>query len=182
MCTGNVCRSPYIERRLRQLLGPHGIQVTSAGTSALVGMPIDPGSAARLGRVGADIADFAARPLTADLIAGADLVLVADRDHRAAVVRMHAKALRSCFTLGDFADLVRHADLSSAAPGMPWVAHVAAVAASCRGRVPPRDRSDSDIVDPYRRPDRVFDAMAAQVERDLESVVRALTPPSPLRP
>ena len=45
VCTGNICRSPYIERRLAGLLADTDAVVTSAGTRALVGAPIEPGSA-----------------------------------------------------------------------------------------------------------------------------------------
>ena len=44
VCTGNVCRSPYIERRLRHELAGTGIEVTSAGTRALVGHDMDAGT------------------------------------------------------------------------------------------------------------------------------------------
>ena len=39
VCTGNVCRSPAVERLLASKLGPT-VSVASAGTHALVGHPI----------------------------------------------------------------------------------------------------------------------------------------------
>ena len=54
VCTGNVCRSPYIERRLRHELAGTGIEVTSAGTRALVGRDMDAGSRDILQRSGVD--------------------------------------------------------------------------------------------------------------------------------
>jgi len=39
VCTGNICRSPMAERRLRQLLP--GKQIDSAGVKALVDSPAD---------------------------------------------------------------------------------------------------------------------------------------------
>ena len=38
VCTGNVCRSPAVERLLASKLGPT-VSVASAGTHALVGHP-----------------------------------------------------------------------------------------------------------------------------------------------
>ena len=39
VCTGNICRSPAVERLLTRKLGPT-VSVSSAGTHALVGHPI----------------------------------------------------------------------------------------------------------------------------------------------
>jgi len=47
VCTGNVCRSPAVERLLSTELGPT-VQVSSAGTHALVGHPISQPMAALL--------------------------------------------------------------------------------------------------------------------------------------
>ena len=47
VCTGNVCRSPAVERLLASKLGPT-VSVSSAGTHALVGHPISEPMAALL--------------------------------------------------------------------------------------------------------------------------------------
>jgi protein-tyrosine phosphatase len=176
VCTGNVCRSPYIERRLAQLLGHTGLVITSAGTDAMVGAPIEPASAARLQRVGADSKNFAARMLTPAILAEVDLVLTATREHRAKAVRMHPRAMRSCFTLGDFSDLVRDLPHESPAPDESWAAHVARLAHGARGVVPPRPSDEADIVDPYRRPDYFYDQMVSQIEREIGPIIDALIP------
>ena len=45
VCTGNICRSPFIERALQAELdrswGPGVVEVTSAGTGAMVGEPMN---------------------------------------------------------------------------------------------------------------------------------------------
>ena len=41
VCTGNICRSPLAEYRLKELLVDKGILITSAGVNALVGQPAD---------------------------------------------------------------------------------------------------------------------------------------------
>ncbi len=107
VCTGNVCRSPYLERRLRQELAGTGIRVESAGTHAMVGRDMDPGTRALLAALGADTGGFAARDLTPELMAGADLVVTAAREHRAGATRLHPAALRRTITLRDLADLLR---------------------------------------------------------------------------
>ncbi|GAB3624535.1 hypothetical protein GCM10027418_26200 [Mariniluteicoccus endophyticus] len=41
VCTGNICRSPAGHLLLQRYLGD-SVEVTSAGTHALVGQPVDP--------------------------------------------------------------------------------------------------------------------------------------------
>ena len=61
VCTGNICRSPYAERRLRQLLPEAGIEIASAGTGAVVGSDIETETRDALRRKGADVTGFRAR-------------------------------------------------------------------------------------------------------------------------
>lgn len=175
VCTGNICRSPFVERMLRASL-PGSFEVTSAGTAALVGEPMDPEAAERLRRHGGDSEGFVARQLTALMVAGADLVLTATRAHRAAVASLQPSSLPYLFTLGDFSDLAAGAEITlTPLPEASRVAQVTRVVADRRGLVPPRDASDVDIVDPYRRHGQVFDAMAQGVLASLPPVLRLLT-------
>ncbi|MBM6401102.1 low molecular weight phosphatase family protein [Phycicoccus sonneratiae] len=177
VCTGNVCRSPYLERRLRQDLAGTGIEVSSAGTRGLVGRDMDPTSRALLVRAGADAEGFAARELTSELVAGADLVITAAREHRAAAARLHPAALRRAMTLRDLADLLDGVTPRELADGYhgesTWVRHVVDVAASRRGLVPAR-QDGVDVTDPIGRGPEVFDRMAAEIDGALVPVVAAL--------
>ncbi|MEW1954952.1 low molecular weight phosphatase family protein [Terrabacter sp. NPDC080008] len=184
ICTGNVCRSPYIERRLRQLLDGADVQVESAGTGALVGSAIEPGSVDALGAVGADATGFASRQLTPALLDSADLVIAATQRHRADAVALHPRALRRTFTLGELADLVHGADLVEAAaetdtaPDAPWAAVVADIARGRRGLHPARPADESDIPDPYRQGAEAYAAMSTAIEAEIHTVATALTPPA----
>ncbi|WP_327046217.1 sugar phosphate nucleotidyltransferase [Microbispora sp. NBC_01189] len=76
VCTGNICRSAMAERITLAALGPGSpILVGSAGTRAAEGHPMSERSRVELLRLGGDPSGFAARPLTAEAVAGADLVL-----------------------------------------------------------------------------------------------------------
>ena len=112
VCTGNICRSPLAEQLLRQNLTAAGIDavVTSAGTRAMTGSAMTPEAAALSSQYGASNTDHVARQLTEKLIADADLVLTATRDHRRDVVTMLPKATRYTFTLNQFARLVAAAE------------------------------------------------------------------------
>ena len=184
VCTGNICRSPFIERLLQRRLdehrpgSDHGIQVRSAGTSAMTGCSMDERAAAQLVAYGGDPAGFTARDLTAELIAESDLVLTATRAHRGKVATMYPKALRQVFTFADFADLVAGIDgLTARVTTMDpraWVRQVTEKAAASRGLKPPIEPAQADIVDPFGRDDEVFATMAQQVVASMPAVVRAL--------
>jgi protein-tyrosine phosphatase len=184
VCTGNICRSPFIERLLQRRLdqrlprSDRGILVHSAGTSALTGWAMDERAAAQLVAHGGDPGGFSARDLTVALIAESDLVLTATRAHRGKVAAMKPKALRQVFTFRDFADLVAGIDGLSAplTPTDPqaWVRRVTEQAAASRGLKPPLESAHADIVDPFGREDEVFATMAQQIVDSMPAVVRAL--------
>jgi len=184
VCTGNICRSPFIERLLQRQLDERrsgferAILVTSAGTGALTGWAMDERAAAQLVAHGGDPVGFRARDLTPELIAGSDLVLTATRGHRGQVAAMHPKVLRQVFTFRDFADLVAGIDgLSARVTHMDpqaWVRQVTEKAAASRGLNPPMEPAEADIVDPFRREDEVFATMAQQIVESMPAVVRAL--------
>ena len=179
VCTGNVCRSPYLERRLRHELAATGIAVESAGTKALAGLEMDDGTRERLDAAGNDASGFRARQVTPELVAGADLVLAAAREHRTAVAQLHPAALRRVFTVSDFADLVDGLTVVDpdadplADVDASWVRQVAAAAARRRGSIVAR-QSGVDITDPIGGPPSAFGQMAQEVDAALVPIVRAL--------
>ena len=180
VCTGNICRSPFMERALQSELdrswGPGVVEVRSAGTGALAGEPMNPPALRVLQAAGYSADGFVARSLTPEIVASADLVLTATRRHRGLVAQMHPKALRYAFTLREFADLVSDVPRESYAADDPR-SHVQALvqaAAARRGMRPPLSDEDSDIVDPYLREDVVFDTMSTQVMSALPQVAAAL--------
>jgi protein-tyrosine phosphatase len=184
VCTGNICRSPFIERLLQHRLderrsGPdQPYVVRSAGTSALSGWEMDDRAARQLIAYGGDPAGFTAQDLTPELISGSDLVLTATRAHRGQVSSMYPKAMRRVFTFCDFADLVAGIDgltarVTHADPAV-WVRQVTEVAAASRGLNPPLEPVQADIVDPFGREDGVFATMAQQIVASMPAVVRAL--------
>jgi protein-tyrosine phosphatase len=176
VCTGNICRSPYIQDRLRHALRGSGIEVNSAGTSALVDHPMDAGSRALLVAVGEDVEGFRARQLTSELVERADLILAAAREHRSAATRTHPSALRKAITLRDLADLLEgttSADVHARGEPGTWVSQVLKAALARRALVPAR-QENIDIVDPIGRPQSVFRQMAAEVDDALRILIPVL--------
>lgn len=179
VCTGNICRSPYIERALAQALADTSIEVTSAGTGALVGQPMDPQSVSRAlaaGLAAPGIEGFVARQLTADMVRGADLIIAASRDHAGAAIQLSPRAMRYAFALPDLADLLDGASLNeiNSARGATSVARVAAAAVARRGQAHPRQGESATIVDPYQQSEQVFDRMVEQINVHLPIVISAL--------
>lgn len=81
ICTGNICRSPMAEALLRRELAGQGIEVSSAGTGALVGWPADAHSVAVAAAHGLDLSAHRARQASATLLAASDLILTLDGGH-----------------------------------------------------------------------------------------------------
>lgn len=180
VCTGNICRSPYIERRLAYELGGAAPILSSAGTRAIAGSAMHPISVSQLAAAGGDPDGFRARQLTPQIIDSADLVLCAARTHRTEVVRMVPRALGKTFALTDFADLVAHVP-DGPLPVDPFsdpadAALTRLVRAAPREResVHPRTDHAAAITDPIGRPEAAFARMAKEVEAVLPPLVRAL--------
>ena len=185
VCTGNICRSPFLERALQAELdrswGPGAVAVSSGGTGALPGHPMEDQARVLLESKGYTADGFLARDLTPALVAEADIVLTATRAHRGKVAMLHPKALRYVFAFREFADLV--SGLDDALVHIPsdsaqeHFVRVVALAAGQRGLRAPLGDAAADIVDPYRRAAQVFEDMTDQIMASLPAVARALGRP-----
>lgn len=192
VCTGNIGRSPMMERLMRRQIEEAGAAgqfvVASAGTWAQAGHGLEPYASQVLVERGADASGFAATPLTAELVTRADLVLTATREHRSRAVNLAPSAVRRSFTLLELERVVRGVDLrvagqpvhtppggrpSGAEPppgGRP--AQAVAWAAQMRGAVPrPLDESADDLGDPLGEPVEVYRARADAISAALEQIV-----------
>lgn len=180
VCTGNICRSPYAHLALQHTLDavrPGSFHVASAGTQAMIGNPVDPGSAGILGRRVIDPSGFAARQITERMLDDIDIVLPLEVAHRKIVLSYSPRHLKRAFTLKEFARLLDSADARE-----PWTQRLAGLAtpeerwaalpshlARERGLSRVEDGAD-DIADPYRRPQAAFDSMAVEVDAAVERI------------
>ena len=184
VCTGNLCRSPVLERLLRLGFAQHwpaavsALPVGSAGTHAMVGHSIPAPLMTRLARVGGDASRFASRQLVPELIAHSELVIALTRAHRAAIVEMHPRAVRVTFTLRELARLAAALPPGDTAPLEPrdrLVAFVAALGA-VRGSAAQVEPSDDDIIDPYRGSDARYQEAWTQLVAGTSAFMRAIVP------
>lgn len=179
VCTGNICRSPYAERVVGHALDPDTVQVTSAGTGALVDGEIDAEALALLAARGVRHDGHRARQLSPQIVAGADLVLTMTTEHRTAVVRLLPRAVRVTFTVQEVARLLPAVDPAELPPGpADRVRALPRLLAAARGQRP-RGAGSDDVADPYRRGAAAFRAMADELDPALEVLVEALRGPRP---
>ena len=179
VCTGNICRSPLAEQLLRSALGEVDVSLSSAGTGALVGHPMDERAAQYSRQLGGVPDHHAGRQLTEDIVRANDLVLVASREHRRAVVELVPRASRFAFTLRELARLLAtfndddNAAVESERGLHARLATLVDVAASNRGVAElPAEAADDDIVDPFRQTDAVY----AEAVQQLLTAVQSITP------
>ncbi|MFI6492315.1 low molecular weight phosphatase family protein [Streptomyces sp. NPDC050564] len=196
VCTGNVHRSVLAERLLAARLPPgSAVRPESAGTEAWPRPGMESSTRAVLEKLGGDGSGFAARPLTAQLVVGAALVLGLGREHREAAVRLAPSAMRRCFTLKEFVrlavggvDEVRGGEAggegaATAHDGVPdgegrrvvdGFDGVVAAAAGRRGAAAPVPPAEDDVADPWGRSHSVLYGCAREIDGAVSTLGRLL--------
>ncbi|GAA1455508.1 low molecular weight phosphatase family protein [Nesterenkonia lacusekhoensis] len=185
VCTGNICRSPAMERLLTHHLGEEGIRVHSGGTHAHDGEDMQPAMKERVSDYGADAQNFVADQLTPQMVRDSDLILTATRVHVEDILADVPEAEDRTFTIREFGRLLSAVDTSQIAE---TVGQDAAVADRLAALVPlvaqrrtgaassgrnGRGRQD-DVVDPYMLPDDVYDESFRQLREPIEALADAL--------
>jgi len=171
VCTGNICRSPMAQSiatwRLADVLGPQAasFDVFSAGTAAVIGAGMEPAAGRALTGQGIRALPVRARAVDTGLVAGADLILTATREHRAAVARLLPRAVQRSFTMADFDRLSRAVEPAELSGGDPVdrARQLVERAGRLRGTLPPAAPADTDLPDPYGMPDKHFDRCAVRL-------------------
>lgn len=92
---------------LRDMLSPRllaATEVSSAGVSALAGLPASDNAVVTCEEAGIDIAGHRSRPLTPYLIEESDLILAMEEHHRMAAARMAPRDPEKIHLLSRYAD------------------------------------------------------------------------------
>ncbi len=184
VCTGNICRSPYAAALLGERLSrvrPGAFEVGSAGTHAIPGVRIDPGSARILEGQGVDGGVQRSRRLTPQLAGSAQIVLVMSPEHRAVVVDEQPSAHRRTFLFREFAHQLeaigQHRDwpvlFERAGAGEDVASRWSALPAilAVEGPLVRRRRRDTGVLDPVGGPPRAFARMAAEITPAVDQIV-----------
>ena len=110
VCTGNTCRSPMAEAIARREIDDRGwrhVEVASAGVSAYPGSPASQEAVEVARERGLDLANHRSRPLSAEEVEAADVILVMAPHHLDAVRRLGGEekgALLTLFAAGEEGD------------------------------------------------------------------------------
>jgi protein-tyrosine-phosphatase len=107
VCSGNTCRSPMAEgiakvkfpRRLSE-----DIEITSAGSSALEGLPASDLAVQVASEHGIDISQHKTRLLSRSLVKQADLIVTMSSKHKQTIGILEPSALEHTYLLTDFCD------------------------------------------------------------------------------
>lgn len=172
VCTGNICRSPVVERALAAALDERGIDavVRSAGTHG--GLPNDPVTVRAAAAHGIDLGHHRSRRLTRAIVDhdGADLIITMTRRHLRTVVGGDAELLARTFTLRE---LARRA--AQVAPAADMAAWRSALGAGRSATELLADDPADDLDDPHGRAAREHERMVRSV-RELVAVIAARWP------
>ncbi len=87
LCTGNICRSPMGEALLKKAVADSAdenlkkLEIVSAGTATVDGMPASANSVKALARIGVDISDSVSTALTQKLVDESFAIFAMARPH-----------------------------------------------------------------------------------------------------
>jgi protein-tyrosine phosphatase len=181
VCTGNICRSPLAEQLLAASLDGLDVSVSSAGTAALIGRPMDERAAAYSRQFGGVPDAHLARQLTVEHLRDTDLVFALSREHRRYIVEALPRASRFTFTLREFARLldtlnIDDRDEIAAQPDQhARLSTLVEIAAANRGVAErPDDPDDDDVIDPYRQDDAVYAESTRQLVPAVQSIAQTM--------
>ncbi|GAB2615215.1 hypothetical protein [Pseudactinotalea suaedae] len=175
VCTGNVCRSPYMEMVVTAALAAGGtstVRVGSAGTAALEGHAMSAPILAALKARGIDGSDFRARQLTAGMLQRSGIIVTAAREHRRWVTRLDPSAAARTFTLFQVSRLIGAVDRDALAEA-DGLDHVVRLLNAARGAGGAGSSGD-DIEDPWQRSARIYRRVTRRIDTAIEPFAQAL--------
>jgi len=114
VCTGNTCRSPMAEAIFGERMPAFWkgrIGISSAGTSAWDGEPASRYAVEVLEEKGIDMSKHRSRMLTAEMVKESDLIVVMERRHRDAVLRLDPSAASRLLLLGELDPARKNVDI-----------------------------------------------------------------------
>jgi protein-tyrosine phosphatase len=103
VCTGNTCRSPMAEALFLHRIGSQEQWTAgSAGIYAGAGTPASPHSTEAMHELGIDLRTHRSRPLTAELVQQADLIVTMSAGHRFEILQDFPEVGNRVFLINSF--------------------------------------------------------------------------------
>lgn len=178
VCTGNICRSPAMERLLRHVFDDEPeITVISGGTYAHDREDMQEAMKRRVAQYGAQTEDFVAEQVTPEMIEQADLILAATRVHVQDMLAEVPNAQQRMFTHPEFGRLLEGLSPDAVQPTASVAEQLAALVPllhESRNNSGTPESSDDDVVDPYMLPNNVFDESFRQIREPIEALAELL--------
>jgi protein-tyrosine phosphatase len=169
VCTANIARSPYAERRFAQLIdGRPDVVVASAGVPGLDGREMDAEMAAQLRARGGDPEGHRSRVLTTQVLDGADVVLTMEFAHLLRISQGWPDQAGKVFGLRRLADALGRVDAPSSGLDLLDQAHAVSVPEGMHW----------DVDDPHRRGKAAARACADVIDESLVVIAEALSRPT----
>lgn len=184
VCTANVCRSPMAEYLLRDAVarrwGSHSSwRIESAGVRAEPGLEMDRQAQRALSKRGIDSSEFRSQQVRRGTVERADLILTAERSHRAAIVTLVPSAVHHTFTIRQFARLASQvARLESQDDTDALARQLLEAAANARSRLQPTAARDDDLPDPTGHRFGSFRRCAGQLSELVSAMLAPMDPAS----
>lgn len=177
VCTANIARSPYAERRFAQLLGPGSdIGIASAGIPGFEGRPMDDEMAAMLAQRGASGAGHISHTLTAAHMAAADVVLTMEFAQHMRIFEYWPQYQAKTRGLAQLAEgATALLQLRAGARRMAWPDTVPGLVEAAAALAPP-DSESFDVDDPHRRGTAAATRCAAVIDDHLQQLLPLFTP------
>ncbi len=107
MCSGNTCRSPLAEEIAKKILPvsfPEKLVISSAGSSALEGLPASTLAVEVADKHDIDLSNHRTRFLNRSIVLESDLIVAMSSKHKETVGVIEPRALGYTFLLTDFCD------------------------------------------------------------------------------
>lgn len=166
VCTGNLARSPYAERRAAHLLADYPmIQFRSAGLPGVPGQPMDEAMAAVLDARCGSPQGHLSRSLTWELLARADVALTFEFAQHMRTLDAWPDQAPKIMGLSQFADIAERLYKPGTGPLL-----IAQAVAAAR-----RDSMTGDIADPHGRGSAAARRCADEIDDLLARILPVVT-------
>ncbi|MGI5951070.1 MAG: hypothetical protein ACOX61_04390 [Brooklawnia sp.] len=176
VCTANIARSPYAERRAAQLLTSPTVEVASAGIPGYPDEEMDTEMASILREQGGADAGHLSRRLTWEMIATADLVLTFELIQQMRVLDAWPDEEGKVLGLMQFADALERVGASGhSLADRPTRGPHPLVVEAARAAKP--NSMTWDIADPYGRGAKAARKCAEEIDEVLQRIVPLLADP-----